>query len=214
MSKSSRGSSRGSSKGSTPIRQIANMNLGTDSDLLPPTLRFWNKAISAKLIKDVFRISKTPGKPAAFPGSAGTPCKLAVNHFQVSVNPTKIKDGVLFMYNITVVPPWIREYKRSDRPLYQQVIQKWKKEEPLLANEEFNWVYDGGKTLYSTKHLQNTDKKTWIVKVRKRDCCGNPWSMIESILLMISKYVLVKVRETMEAEQEREFTIKDFGMVK
>jgi len=146
------------------------MNLGTDSDLLPPTLR----------------ISKTPGKPAAFPGSAGTPCKLAVNHFQVSVNPTKIKDGVLFMYNITVVPPWTREYKRSDRPLYQQVIQKWKKEEPLLANEEFNWVYDGGKTLYSTKHLQNTEKKTWIVKVR----------------------------ETMEAEQEREFTIKDFGMVK
>ena len=121
------------------------------------------------MIKDVFRISKTPGKPAAFPGSAGTPCKLAVNHFQVSVNPTKIKDGVLFMYNITVVPPWTREYKRSDRPLYQQVIQKWKKEEPLLANEEFNWVYDGGKTLYSTKHLQNTDKKAWIVKVRKRE---------------------------------------------
>ena len=118
------------------------------------------------------------------------------------------------MYNITVVPPWTREYKRSDRPLYQQVIQKWKKEEPLLANEEFNWVYDGGKTLYSTKHLQNTDKKTWIVKVRKRDCCGNPWFVIEPILLMISTHVLVKVRETMEAEQEREFTIKDFGMVK
>ena len=113
------------------------------------------------------------------------------------------------MYNITVVPPWTREYKRSDRPLYQQVIQKWKKEEPLLAKEEFNWVYDGGKTLYSTKHLQNTDKKTWIVKVRKRD-----WIMIETVLPMTSIHVLVKVRETMEAEQEREFTIKDFGMVK
>ena len=38
--------------------------------------------------------------------------------------------------------------------------------------------------------------------------------MIEPVLPMISIHVLVKVRETMEAEQEREFTIKDFGMVK
>ena len=40
------------------------------------------------------------------------------------------------------------------------------------------------------------------------------WIMIEPVLPMISIHVLVKVRETMEAEQEREFTIKDFGMVK
>ena len=39
MSSSSRGSSRGSSKGSTPSRQLSKMSLGTDSDLLPPTLR-------------------------------------------------------------------------------------------------------------------------------------------------------------------------------
>ena len=38
--------------------------------------------------------------------------------------------------------------------------------------------------------------------------------MIEPVLPMISIHVPVKVRETMEAEQEREFTIKDFGMVK
>ena len=90
------------------------------------------------------------------------------------------------MYNITVVPPWAREYKRSDRPLYQKVIQRWKEEEPLLSKEQFNWVYDGGKIIYSTKYLQNTEKRTWTVKVK----------------------------ETMEAEQEREFTIKDFMMVK
>ena len=38
--------------------------------------------------------------------------------------------------------------------------------------------------------------------------------MIEPVLPMIAVHVLVKVRETMEAEQEREFKIKDFGMVK
>ena len=80
------------------------------------------------------------------------------------------------MYNITVVPPWQREYKRGDRPLYQRVIQKWKEEEPLLAKEQFNWVYDGGKIMYSTKYIQNTEKRSWTVKVK----------------------------ETMEAEQERE----------
>jgi hypothetical protein len=103
-------SSRGSSKGGSPSKQLAKMNLGTDSDLLPPTLR---------IAKD--------GKPAAFPGRAGTTCKLTVNHFEIAVNPNpkKIKDGVLFMYNITVVAPWQREYKRSDRPLYQRVIQRW-----------------------------------------------------------------------------------------
>jgi len=122
------------------------MNLGTDSDLLPPTLR----------------ISKIPGKPAAFPGSAGTPCKLAVNHFQVSVNPTKIKDGVLFMYNITVVPPWTREYKRSDRPLYQQVIQKYQKNNNALAgtvvDHGINHPTEGDFYLLSHEGIQGTSR--------------------------------------------------------
>ena len=47
MSSSSRGSSKGgspskSSKGGSPSKQLAKMNLGTDSDLLPPTLRSLN----------------------------------------------------------------------------------------------------------------------------------------------------------------------------
>ena len=184
-------SSRGSSKGGTPSKQLSKLSL-EDSDLRPPTLRslytFLFDRHTTWTTLNCGRIPKSAGKPAAFPGSAGTPCKLAVNHFEIAVNPNpkKIKDGVLFMYNITVVPPWAREYKRSDRPLYQKVIQRWKEEEPLLSKEQFNWVYDGGKIIYSTKYLQNTEKRTWTVKVK----------------------------ETMEAEQEREFTIKDFMMVK
>ena len=37
----------------------------------------------------------------------------------------------------------------------------------MLSKEQFNWVYDGGKIIYSTKHLQNTEKRTWTVKVKE-----------------------------------------------
>ena len=52
--------------------------------------------------------------------------RLTANHFQISLAPTKIPKGLLYMYNISVVPPWSREYRRGDRSLYQRVVQKWK----------------------------------------------------------------------------------------
>ena len=53
-----------------------------------------------------------------FPGppTSGRPCSLATNNFKMEV---KVPEGVLYMYDVTIIPPWSRLYRRSDKVLYQ-----------------------------------------------------------------------------------------------
>jgi len=156
-------SSGGSSEASTPTRAVSRLSI--DSDLLPPQKRAMGH----------------------FPGKEGRPCLLTANHFQISLKPNpKLPNGVMFMYNISIVAPWSREYRRGDRPLYQRIIQKWKETEPRMKKCAHCWVYDGGKILYSTREWKGTESLTWTVKVR----------------------------EEMEEEREVEFTVKDLQLVK
>lgn len=48
----------------------------------------------------------------------GRRIQVKANHFPMTV---KVPEGVVFMYNVVVKPPWSREYRRRDRLLYHQV---------------------------------------------------------------------------------------------
>ena len=69
-----------------------------------------------------------PRVSGLFPGkkTTGRACKLQTNHFPVSL---KFPEGgmVIYMYDVQVVPPWRREYKRTDKQLYHDTIAEWKK---------------------------------------------------------------------------------------
>ena len=70
-----------------------------------------------------------------FPGKAsvGRACKLQTNHFPVSL---KMKEGKVHMYDVCILPPWNREYKRTDKQLYHDTIAEWKKVCPAaMANK-------------------------------------------------------------------------------
>ena len=81
-----------------------------------------------------------------FPGSGGTPCKLTVNHVRM-----KLPKGKIYQYNLKIEPPWKREFKKTDKDIYQLVINKWRQVCPVTKQSPYSWVYNGDKTLYCTK---------------------------------------------------------------
>jgi len=84
-----------------------------------------------------------PGKP-----TVGRKCKLQTNHFAVSL---KFPEGMIYMYDVTIVPPWNRDYRRQDKQLYHDVIKEWKEACPAAKANTSAWVFDGHKSLFSTK---------------------------------------------------------------
>ena len=102
-------------------------SLSLGSDLLPP-----QKRLHPEL--------------GQFPGKNGRVCRLKVNHFRM-----KIPTGIIFQYSVKIVPPWTRAYKKSDKDIYQLVINQWRKENIVAKKAPLTWVYDGNTTLYCTK---------------------------------------------------------------
>ena len=92
-------------------------------------------------------------KSGLFPGkkTTGRACKLQTNHYPISL---KIPEGTIYMYDVCVVPPWRREYKRTDKQLYHDTIAEWKKVCPAPATNHHCWVFDGHKQLFSTKSFR------------------------------------------------------------
>ena len=78
-------------------------------------------------------------------------------------------EGMIYMYDVTVVPPWNRVYKRSDKKVlklffsflrfvtqvYHDTIAKWKETVPAIKDHPHAWVFDGCKQLYSTRKLSS-----------------------------------------------------------
>ena len=64
-------------------------------------------------------------------------------------------EGMIYMYDVTVLPPWNRVYKRSDKKVYHDTITKWKDMVPAIKDNPHAWVFDGCKQLYSTKKLSS-----------------------------------------------------------
>ena len=93
--------------------------------------------------------SRVSGK---FPGTAktGRACKLQTNHFTVKL---RFPEGVVYQYCVTICPPWYgrREYRRSDKQLYHDVIKEWKKTHPVPKSNQASWVFDGHKQLFCTE---------------------------------------------------------------
>ena len=81
-----------------------------------------------------------------FPGSGGTQCQLTVNHVRM-----KLPKGKIYQYNLKIEPPWKREFKKSDKDIYQIVIARWRQRCPVPKQSPYSWVYNGDKTLYCTK---------------------------------------------------------------
>ena len=103
-----------------------------------------------------------------FPGKAttGRPCKLETNHFTISL---KIPEGMIYMYDVTVEPPWKRPYRRSDKKLYHDAIKMWKEVCPAVKGEKNCWVFDGYKQLYSTRPHKEIEFKSEKFVVWSRD---------------------------------------------
>ena len=93
--------------------------------------------------------SRLSGK---FPGSKnlGRLCKLQTNHFPLSL---RFPEGIIHQYSVTIIPPWFgkREYRRSDKQLYHDVIKAWKEVCPAAKHNTAAWVFDGHKQLFCTK---------------------------------------------------------------
>jgi hypothetical protein len=49
--------------------------------------------------------------------------KIATNHITVKLD---VPEGMIYMYDVTVVPPWSHPYKRSDKKLYHDTVALWK----------------------------------------------------------------------------------------
>ena len=91
-----------------------------------------------------------------FPGKAsvGRACKLQTNHFPISL---KLKEGTVYMYDVCILPPWRREYKRTDKQLYHDTIAQWKKVCPAAKANNHAWVFDGHKQLFCTQAYRVED---------------------------------------------------------
>ena len=97
-----------------------------------------------------------------FPGNTGTPCKLAVNHVRM-----KVPAGKIYQYNLKMVPPWKREFKKSDKDIYQVVIQEWRSVCPVARHCPYTWVYNGDRTLYCTQPYTNIPDS--LIKITYED---------------------------------------------
>ena len=92
-----------------------------------------------------------------FPGKGGTLCRLNVNHVRV-----KVPEGKIYQYNLKIETPWKREYKKSDKDIFQLVIQEWRSACPVPRLKPYSWVYNGDRALYCTspyKEIPDTDIK-------------------------------------------------------
>jgi len=106
--------------------------------------------ISDQFLPPTKRKTLTPAGKPYFPGNLGHSVKLATNHFPLSLPP-----GILYQYTISVVPPWTRPYRRSDKDLYHRVVQQWRRICPPVKQRPYSWVYDGDATLYCTQPHKN-----------------------------------------------------------
>ena len=100
----------------------------------------------AKYIPPKKRIAQEADGQALFPGNEGKSCELRVNHVRM-----KLPQGEIYQYSVNIIPPWEREYKKSDKEIYQKVINEWRHVSPVAKNDPYCWVFDGHTTLYSTK---------------------------------------------------------------
>eukprot|EP00092_Neocalanus_flemingeri_P034497 GFUD01037510.1.p1 GENE.GFUD01037510.1~~GFUD01037510.1.p1 ORF type:complete len:930 (+),score=334.94 GFUD01037510.1:83-2872(+) len=128
----------------------------------PPSTSSTVQSLSSDLLPPQKRLTPS-GKPH-FPGRQGSAVLLATNHFPLSL-PT----GLVYQYTVTIQPPWTRPYRRSDKSLYQQVIQKWRSVCPPARTSPYSWVYDGDATLYCTKAHTNIPNCNVTVQVQDRE---------------------------------------------
>jgi hypothetical protein len=49
--------------------------------------------------------------------------KIATNRITVKLD---VRERMIYMYDVTVVPPWSRPYKSSDKELYHDTVALWK----------------------------------------------------------------------------------------
>ena len=99
-----------------------------------------------------------------FPGKGGTECRLTVNHVRM-----RIPSGKIYQYNLKIEPPWKREPKKSDKDLYQLVIQKWRSVCPVPRQSPYSWVFNGDRTLYSIAAVNNIPDTELKIKVDEEE---------------------------------------------
>merc|ERR1712096_551180 len=80
---------------------LSSSDLSTDSSLSP--------ACSMSKLSMVELLPSQPRVTGLFPGKSttGRPCTIETNHFTISL---KIPEGMIYMYDVTVEPPWQRPY--------------------------------------------------------------------------------------------------------
>ena len=59
------------------------------------------------------------------------------------------------MYEVTILPPWTRKYRKSDKVC--TAISAWKDSCRAVSGEKYCWVFDGYKQLYSTRRHHNQE---------------------------------------------------------
>jgi len=100
-------------------------------------------------------------KDGSFSPTLGRPCKLEANHFILEAL-RKIKD--LYVYSITVVPPWKRPYSKKDTELYREVFQKWLRQCPEVCKfSRYCFAFNGNNMFYSTERIEKISDVVDIV---------------------------------------------------
>jgi len=125
-----------------------------------------------------------------FPGlsNSGRSCKVSTNHFRMSV---KIPESVIHMYDVNIIPPWSRKYRKSDKVLYQETIIQWKKQCPAVSANQHCWVFDGYKQLYSTKRHQDSE----FPPIKLIVYCAEEERDVEMIVSNVTHVMDVKVTQ-------------------
>jgi len=125
-----------------------------------------------------------------FPGLSNNsrPCSVVTNHFGMKV---KVPEGVIYMYDVNIIPPWSRNYRRSDKVLYQETILQWKKVCPAVSSEPHCWVFDGYKQLYSTRRHHSSE----FTNTRLTVWCAEEEREVDMIITDISRVLDIKITE-------------------
>merc|ERR1712142_467774 len=154
-----RGHGRGRGYKANPELSLSSSDLSTCSSLSP--------ACSLSSLRIVNELLPPQQRVAGyFPGSVGRLCKLESNHFSINL---KIPEGMIYMYDVVVEPPWKRPYRKSDKKVYHEAIKTWKSVCPAVAEEQNCWVFDGYKQLYSTRKHGAEEFKKILVKVWSKE---------------------------------------------
>jgi len=150
---------RGRGYKTNPELSLSSSDLSTCSSLSP--------ACSLSSLRIVNELLPPQQRVAGyFPGSVGRLCKLESNHFSINL---KIPEGMIYMYDVVVEPPWKRPYRKSDKKVYHEAINTWKSVCPAVAEEQNCWVFDGYKQLYSTRKHGAEEFKKILVKVWSKE---------------------------------------------